>query len=198
MLQMAFDLNPYEVPSGLPAWAESERFDINARADGPLTNWSDRRLLLRRILEQRFGLVTHVENRPADVFVLVRTKPGQRLPKGLQPARCLDNGARPEPGSPPPCRIHEGTNRISSDGISMARLADILGNVQKRRVFDETGLIGLYTFDLHFAWAARPSVDDDAPDVVTALKEQLELALVPQKRAMPVVVVDRVQRPASD
>ena len=40
-----------------------------------------------------------------------------------------------------------------------------------------------------------PSSTDDAPQLVTALQEQLGLKLQPEKSRVPIFVVDHIERP---
>ena len=43
--------------------------------------------------------------------------------------------------------------------------------------------------------AVDPSSTDDAPQLVTALQEQLGLKLEPEKSRVPIFVVDHIERP---
>ena len=56
--------------SGGPAWINRDRYTIEAVAQGKP---DDRqvRAMLRRLLEERFALKTHMETRQIDVFALV-------------------------------------------------------------------------------------------------------------------------------
>jgi bla regulator protein blaR1 len=64
----------YEVPAfqmfGGPDWLDSDRFDILAKAEGdpPL---AQKRVMLRRLLEERFMVAAHKEMRELPIFVLV-------------------------------------------------------------------------------------------------------------------------------
>ena len=76
-------------------------------------------------------------------------------------------------------------------------------------IFDKTGLAGRYEFSFRFAqgWipmAAASSADpaaappNDAPDYLAAVKDQLGLILVPTKGMVDVVVIDHIERPATN
>src|SRR5690242_11020038 len=54
VILFAFDVNDFQV-TGDPAWVSRDRFDITARADGALS-LDDKRVRLRRLLADRFGL----------------------------------------------------------------------------------------------------------------------------------------------
>jgi uncharacterized protein (TIGR03435 family) len=72
----------------------------------------------------------------------------------------------------------------------------------ERRVEDQTGLTGTFALDLR--WRSEQSVPDtNAADelptsIFTALQEQLGLELEPKTAMREVLVVDHVERPASD
>ena len=96
-----------------------------------------------------------------------------------------------------------GPTSIVSGGMMMANLAQSLGGLAGRLVNDRTGLEGFYAFTLNFS-APRlgPSPDpapvDDAPEIFTALQEQLGLKLQPEKTMVPVFVIDQIERPSEN
>ena len=61
--------------AGAPKWVESRRFDVVAKAsaapDGPQGFIDeDFQLMLRALLTERFGIATHVEDRPVTTYTL--------------------------------------------------------------------------------------------------------------------------------
>src|SRR5687768_4921543 len=68
---------------GMPAWANEERFDIVAKAARPITD-TERQLMLRSLLIDRFGLKTHFEPREQTVYVMTRFR-ADALGPGLKP-----------------------------------------------------------------------------------------------------------------
>lgn len=80
------------------------------------------------------------------------------------------------------------------------------GDVLDRPVVDETGLAGKWDFVLRWTpddtqfpgMPAHPpaAADADAPSLFTAIPEQLDLKLEAQKIAVPVMVVEHVERPS--
>jgi len=64
----------------LPKWAQTARFDINARAAGNPTK-DQYREMMRSLLAQRFKLQVHTENRQVKIFAMVLIKPGQPGPQ---------------------------------------------------------------------------------------------------------------------
>lgn len=94
------------------------------------------------------------------------------------------------------------------NGGTMAQLAQRLMMIQsvERDVVDRTGLTGRYDFTLKWTPAAPPrSQDADAappadagPSLFAALQEQLGLKLEPQRAAVRVLVIDRLDRPTAN
>ena len=84
--------------------------------------------------------------------------------------------------------------------------AQVLSIYLERPVLDQTGINGLFNFELR--WTpdetepqlegvpppnGTPSADPAGPSLVTALQEQLALKLVKQRSAIEMFVIDRLQ-----
>src|SRR5215831_18034646 len=75
----AYDLQDYQL-SGDPPWANSEHYDIQAKADG---NPSVREMegpMLQALLEDRFKLAIHRETRQLPVYELTVARGGRQAP----------------------------------------------------------------------------------------------------------------------
>jgi uncharacterized protein (TIGR03435 family) len=68
----------------LPDWALNNGFDIEARSDNPHPTKDQMRLMVRAMLNERFGLKVHYEERTVPVYAAVLIKPGVFGP-GLRP-----------------------------------------------------------------------------------------------------------------
>lgn len=92
-----------------------------------------------------------------------------------------------------------GLGMIESGGLTLDELVRSLGGLAGGRVTNRTGLDGWYSVSLKFAPpglqadGSRP--DDEAPQFVTALQEQLGLKLVPEKTKVRIFVIDHIERP---
>ena len=82
----------------------------------------------------------------------------------------------------------------------LSRLAVMLRTAEPRPIVDRTGLTGKYDFTLEFS-SDLPNGNTDtgseppgAPDLNTALQEQLGLQLIPKKLPFDVVVVESFDR----
>lgn len=225
LIASAYQLKPDQAQfiSGMPDWAKSEVFDIEARAEGNPTR-EQMSLMLQSLLADRFKLAAHRETRQAPVYALVLSRAGRTGPQ-LQPhsdaAECLkidpsrpvptsDFGAIPPP--PPACgRFMFGTRRLAGNNVTMEMLAENLGVISSvdRPVVNRTGLGGNCDLNLNFTpqatesgsgAGADASASDPAapPSIFTALQEQLGLKLEAQTGPAEVFVVDHVERPSEN
>ena len=192
-------VNPDAV-AGIPKWAETARFDITAKtpADAPQVDVLSVGPLLRTLLEERFGLKTHTEERPVTAYTLVAVKPKMKKADPESRTHCIrSNGAA---GSPP------GTQVFTCQNTTMAQFADLLRNQGPGLswpVLDSTSLAGGWDFTLTFSPVpnAGPGAGDAgaAPDptggftLFEAIERQLGLKLEMQKRPMPVTVIDHLE-----
>jgi uncharacterized protein (TIGR03435 family) len=93
IIQFAYGINQPSKLAGVPDWATAERFDINARAAGPVT-LEERRLMLQGLLADRFKLVARWENREVSVLALIVARSDGRLGRNLVESKgCIAPGS---------------------------------------------------------------------------------------------------------
>jgi bla regulator protein blaR1 len=204
------DLLDQQIAGG-PEWLDADKFDIVATTGGA-TEPAQMRLMIQRMLAERFKLVAHWETRELPVYLLVKARPDGALGAGL--TRTTDEecaAARrdgpppmPEPGKPappPPCgAIQFGPGQLVARGAPLEWLANVLVTVPvitgvDRPVIDRTEITGNYGFTLKFAPAQAANADPDRPHLFTALEEQLGLKLESTQAPVDVLVIDSVQKP---
>jgi uncharacterized protein (TIGR03435 family) len=160
-------------PVGLPAWATSEQYDVNATASLKNPTIEDRQAMMRALLAERFKFAAHLETQEQPSFDLVLARNDGRLGPGLKPSevdcaaraaaqRAAADAARaagtppppppafspPTPGSiVPPCNSRIMGNAVEGD-FTMASLASLLRSTAGRYVVDKTGLTGSYRVKL--------------------------------------------------
>lgn len=220
-ISFAYKLNGNQsLSSQLPDWAMSERYDIQARAQGD-PGKDGMRLMMRDLLADRFKLATHYETREAPVLACVLVKSGKLGPQLRphtdaepcpteapsssaswndhgKPAFC--NGIYPMPPST------AGHLRFSGRNVTIQFIADTFnaGTGTGRPMIDQTGLTGTFDFDLEFVMPNRNSQSTDAgsdpagPTFEEALREQFGIKLQSQKGPVKVFVVDHVERPSAN
>jgi uncharacterized protein (TIGR03435 family) len=81
-------------------------------------------------------------------------------------------------------------------------LAQLLSGLLSRSVVDRTGLAGAYDLELTYTMneTAQPgrSLGTNAPDIFTAVQEQLGLKLESTTGPVDVYVIDRVRKPTPE
>jgi uncharacterized protein (TIGR03435 family) len=211
---MAYPLEmlPSEI-IGSPSWLDSERYDVIAKGKAAATA-DERREMWRALLADRMKLAAHYETREKPTYDLVIARSDRRLGAGLKSSTldCTQSttSAPPAPGASmrelglARCRSfgidRDGT--MYSGGVEMAALARMISPTAGRPVIDRTGLEGFFSVAFRYQRLpqradAAPS-PDDPPALFTALQEQLGLKLEPAKAQLPVLVIDRIERPDPD
>jgi bla regulator protein blaR1 len=116
-----------------------------------------------------------------------------------------------DPNAPIPCgSMRTGPGMLGAGGRTIAQLVQMLSGSTGRPVVDKTGLTSLYDFSLKFAPepgsiigpapppGVLPPPDPDAPNLFTAVQEQLGLKLENARGPIEVVVIDRIEKPSLD
>ena len=201
---------------GAPDWIESERFDIEAKADREYPPQADAPApellaMMRNLLADRFKLAVHRESREMPVYALVTARADKSLGPQIrrvdvdcaaEAARALAarrGGAPPpsaKPDAMPPCGMRMRPGNVIARGTTLQQLTRNLSQFVGRAVVDRSGLDG--AFDIDLQWSPEQTADASGPSIFTAVQEQLGLKLESQRLPVDVLVVDRVERPAPD
>jgi uncharacterized protein (TIGR03435 family) len=198
LIVRAYQLRPFQVVGG-PAWIDSERFDLDARASAN-SSPDDVLAMLQALLAERFRLVVRRETREQPIYVLVTARDDAR------PGPQLKRSGPECPGNPV-CKMSGGYfpgkgGSLQGIGQPLTQLATTLGSAVDRIVLDRTGLTGAYDFSVTWksgGFAVSPAgASDDGPSLFTALQEQLGLKLEPSRGPVDVLVVDSAERPTPD
>lgn len=206
LTMFAYGLQSEDQVSGGPEWMESKRWNVEAKtsaedADAMKKLSREERQyvmgqMLQKLLTERFAMKTHRETKIAPVYELVVAKGGPKMKE--TPAETA-----PTPGTQPRFSIRMGPGEVSGDGLAMTSLIGQLTRATGRPVVDKTGLTGRYTINLKWtperaAMAAQDNGAEHAPDIYTAVQEQLGLKLQPAKGQVEAVVVDDARMPSAD
>jgi uncharacterized protein (TIGR03435 family) len=196
LVRTAYSVEPEKVAGG-PTWLASDRFDVIAKVAAGTTQ-ENARLMLRALLAERFGLTVHNDSRPLPVFVLSagngkhKLKASDGAPSGCQG---IPPGA-PQPGVIPYQQV--ACKNLTTEQIAI-NLRQMAGGYLDKPVIDETKLSGAWDFDMK--WTARaqlPAAGADGISIFDAVEKQLGLKLESKQVAMPVIVVDNVNRKPTD
>jgi uncharacterized protein (TIGR03435 family) len=217
----AYRLSDYQI-SGGPGWINSERYDIFAKSDGD-SSPDELLLMLRILLEDRFGLKVHRETQQGPVYMMTVARSGLRMQhaEGTCVPRDPNHPPAPTPpGQKPPnyCgSMRRSSRTLAGRGIPMGVVVDVttlgtlsgqLSSILDRKVIDQTGLTGIFNFDLEWTpmpaaappgdSAASASTDAAGPSIFAALQEQLGLRLEAGKGPVEILVIDHVERPSEN
>jgi uncharacterized protein (TIGR03435 family) len=203
----------------VPGWLRSEKFTIEAKADGT----PDRKVMLgpmlRALLEDRFKLKIHRETNELPVYVMTVAKGGlkiapetcaERDPDGTPVGR--EYVAALEAGAKPVCGVMNmmgtpGRKRWTIGGTTLEHFAGTLSASMDHFVIDKTGVQG--SFNIHLEFAADEHVpgadkrygpptsfpEPDGPTIFAALEQQLGLKLDAAKGPHGFLVIDHIERP---
>jgi uncharacterized protein (TIGR03435 family) len=198
---------------GGPSWVDSAAFDVQAATDGRATSKATMRLMLRTLLEDRFGLETRKEQRNLPAYALLPDRTDGRPGTQLRPAatkECAD------------LTLEEAQARRCGSGVFFDREAqttvaygsdlDLTSIIEEiaspavanldRPVVDRTGLSGRFDYEVRFSVAAgrlsASPADRSGTSIFTALREQLGLKLEPVTAPVDVLVIESARQPAEN
>lgn len=201
-LTVAYTVTDRQI-SGGPDWMNTERFDIEAKADHPRTP-DELHVMLQHLLEERFQLKIRRETRQESVWALVLDKGGSKMPvhdpadldrppMGLQPVRGADGSV---------------CGGLTGHNVTMEYLAFTLSRSMDRNVIDRTGLPARYDVNLQFlpdmARTAKteaeggPAISPDCLDLPAALPKQLGLRMESTKGPVEFLVIEHAEKPAGN
>jgi uncharacterized protein (TIGR03435 family) len=177
LIEFAYGLSmlaapPGAVPTGLidaviggPGWLQTDRFDVDAVAEGSPTR-EQMLMMLRALLRERFKLAVHTEARERPIFALVlartdgRFGPRMRVSEGACRSR-TDRGAATtlvDTQSTRFCGISFIPGGMTGEAVTMTQVAStvsrFLGADVRRHVADRTGLSGVFDLTLEFTQAS--------------------------------------------
>jgi uncharacterized protein (TIGR03435 family) len=198
----------------LPKWFSTDRYVINAQAEGDPTK-DQMRLMMQSLLLDRFKLAVHFERREFQVLALVLDKPEKTGPKLYPHSKGLPCDAPPTNSTdvfPPFCDkvlARDKPNRVILMGarnFTMAQIAATLSTAGRlpHFVVDRTGLEGHFDFTLEWTNQSVDLVPAQEAQLLLgssyqqALQEQLGLKLQSTKASIDTLVIDRVERPTEN
>jgi uncharacterized protein (TIGR03435 family) len=167
----------------------SATFDVVANVPPGATR-DQVNVMLQNLLVDRFQLKVHRSTRELPIFALVVAGGGPKLKASVD-----------DPNAPRPRGTlwSGGLKKYEFNRWTMAAFARTLELDVDRPVIDMTGLDGTYDIRLEFASAspialAPGAPDPQAPELFTALTEQLGLRLESRRGPVDVLVVDSALR----
>jgi uncharacterized protein (TIGR03435 family) len=197
LITEAYSIKFYELVS--PEWmlqgGGTEGYDVTAKIPAGTTR-EQYRLMLQRLLKERFHLAVHHETRGLSGYALLLGKGGPKLTSAA---------TTPTPGARFAMTYVDAHIRVSFPHSPIASFASFLTTQLNAPVADETGLRGDYDIALDFmptdqwramvSWPATAATEaDPVPIIFLAIEEQLGLKLEKRKVPAAVLVVDHADK----
>lgn len=193
----AFDVHKQQI-LGAPAWATSEHYDISGKAAPEAQpNTEQVKVMLRKLIADRFQLAFHKEQKELSVYTLSVAKGGSKISK--------NTGKNETTGI-----IFRGPGSVLLNAVSIDDFCKMLQTAAvDRPVVNQTGLSGTYDFSLVWTPDAGPAVPnansltpfdraDGPPDVFGATQQQLGLKLDATRLQIGVLEVDKAEKPSDN
>jgi uncharacterized protein (TIGR03435 family) len=211
--------NSRTVPiEGGPGWINSERYYIDAKAEGPQTQEMMKGPMMRTLLEDRFKLKIRRETRQGPVYELRVAQGGPKL-EPVENGSCIPietfDWRTLAPGQKHPLVCDSAMVQSGKLAFLAMSIADFCQNLTwdalDRPVIDKTGITGKFNFRIEFASdeatpffrtaGGDPSAvptDPAGPSIFTALQQQLGLKLERATGPVEFLVIDHVERPSEN
>lgn len=188
---------------GLPDWARSQLYNINAKVDDAnLAEYQrythdQRKVMIQSFLAERLKLKTHFETKNMAVYLL---KVSSKAPKFSESSNASEDSA-----ADLDC-LAKGTGKVGYlplEHCSMSGFAGFLTQIVGYQVINQTGLTGKYDFELTWNPRLSESTVDSGQDetkgtlsIFSALQSELGLKLQSSKAPVSILVIDHIEMPS--
>lgn len=182
LVAKAYDVQFYQIDG--PDWINTERYELDAKVPPGATRFQ-LRLMLQNLLKDRFQLSLHREARDLPTYVLTVEKGGPKM-----------QHADPESKPMGAVTLEKGHLRLTGRNEPIETLTSMLKSQLRAPVMDETGLAGEFDFALEFITdeTSTETAQEEAPELITALRMQLGLKLQARKGPVEVLILDHAQK----
>lgn len=184
LIAWAWDIPRVQVDG--PDWMRDRSFDVIAKSesggdDGRL------RLMLRKLLADRFDLKVHIDHKEMQVYAITLAKGGFKMPESK------DEG--------PPVFDNGGPTLLTAHHVTMKDFAEKVSEPLHQPVIDETGLTGKYEIKIDVAaymQSTGQTLGSGQLDVMAvlfnALQQQLGVKLESKKATVKILTVDHLEK----
>jgi uncharacterized protein (TIGR03435 family) len=191
LFRFAYDVSD-QTMAGAPDWFNDDRYDVAGKAQ-PGTPCPVLRALLQSLLAEQAKFVVYVEPRAMSAYASVVA----RIPTELQSADGTENRGCMPVGAQ---RSDAGGRHLQCTNTTMPELTHALPGIAPahvdKPVIGQTGLAGAYNFLLD--WVGAGQIDSAGGLTMFAALEKLGLKLESKKLAVPVLVIDPLEKPLTN
>jgi uncharacterized protein (TIGR03435 family) len=201
LIVYAYDVHNKQILNG-PDWIDKDKYDITGVPDAEgAPNNRQWKMMVQKLLAERFQLTYHHDKREMPVYVLSVAKGG---PRNLNKSDATGEGFSVPIRNIPGGFTMPIRNATMFDFTSFA----LQGAVLDRPVLDQTGIEGRYDFTLTWATlgtefggsapAPQQATENPPANLFTAIQEQLGLKLEAVKAPADVMVIDKAEKPSAN
>jgi uncharacterized protein (TIGR03435 family) len=187
-IRWAWHVSEFQV-SG-PDWLDSERFEITGKAAGPSTE-AELRLMMQALLQERFKLTLHRQTKELSAYVLTIGKNGLKVQESKTEGESSID-------------VNQRQFSVSVQRTPVSAMVEMLSNVLRAPVVDQTGLTGRYDITLNVAkyvgdmMAQGKSIESTPVDpqalISMILQDEFGLKLDAKKMPLDVLVIDHIEK----
>lgn len=196
----------------VPKWANSERFDVQARAAGNPTP-DQMRLMLQSLLADRFKFAMHYEDRQTQFYALELVNSGKLGPEirpfgndETCPTTLPPQGQTVPGGFPAECVIPQrlkpdnpGDTRWGFRDVSLDYFASFVSGGLDHPVLNQTGLTGNFDITAEYDLKVETNpAEATGQGPIEALRDQLGFKLEPKNGPVKTFVVDHIEEPTAN
>lgn len=197
MLSVAWRVRPDQIVGG-PGWLDTDRYDMNAKAEKGSTV-EELHIMLVNLFKDQFKLQYHQGTKEMGIYALTIDRNGAKL-----------TAHEAESAGDPWIDVAQEVlhQKWSAKFCPMDYFAWRLGQILDRPVVDRTGLKGGFDFNLNFTRDLPPGFpegglingqapDTSGPNIFEAVKNQLGLKLEATKGEAQAIVIEHAEKPSS-
>lgn len=182
LVEQAYGVKTWQVVQKGPGWVDQDMYTVQARTTAPATP-DEMKLMLQRLLAERFHLKFHWENRQMTGYFLQLASHGAKVGAATDTTHCGE--------------VFYRDGVIRADCMAVDGIVEILQNsVLKQPVANRTGLGVDKKFKVELEFAEGD--DTTKPSLFSALPDQLGLILKAGKVPVKTLVIDGAARPEAN
>ena len=190
LIQFAYHVRRRQIDGG-PSWMNELRFDVTGEPDAPgLPSVDQERLMLRKLLAERFGFRVHIVQKDFPVYALVVDKSPPKINVSAPSVNDILISPR---------ELEDGTTAVQFSHTTMPEFTEFLmGFIQDRQIVDETRLNGRFDFTVMIPTSSQSGNDMDKATAFLLGVKPLGFKLVPKKEPLEVIVIDNIDKPTAN
>jgi uncharacterized protein (TIGR03435 family) len=190
LIQFAYHVRRRQIDGG-PSWMNELRFDVTGEPDAPgLPSTDQQRLMLRKLLAERFGFRVHIVQKDFPVYALVVDKSPPKINVSAPSVNDILISPR---------ELEDGTTAVQFSHTTMPEFTEFLmGFIQDRQIVDETGLKGRFDFTVMIPTSSLGGNDNDKATAFLLGVRPLGFKLEPKKEPLEVIVIDNIDKPTAN